>query len=171
MKEVLQRNIKPILLLLAAAVGVIMICFSGKSEKDKATESGPYGSELESYAEMLEEKLVTIVESIDGAGDAVVMITFESSFEKVYANNARVEENGNAVGENFGKTSEKEIVLAGSGTSGEQPVLLKERCPEVKGVVVVCDGAENENTRRKIKEAASALFGISEFNVYVTQGN
>lgn len=165
MKEIIQRNLKPILLILAAVVGVLIICFSDGGEDTNKTDSYGNLTELELYAESLEKRLEAVVEAIDGAGDAKVMITLESSFEKIYANNARLEEKGGEAG----KTTEKEIVLAGTGASIEEPILLKEMCPKVKGVVVVCSGAGESNVERKIKDAAIALFGVSELKVYVTK--
>ena len=165
MKEIIQRNIKPILLILAAVGGVLLIFFSESGESaDKADLHGNL-TELELYAESLEKRLEAVVEAIDGAGDAKVMITLESSFEKIYANNARLEEKGAEAG----KTTEKEIVLAGTGGSVEEPILLKEMCPKVKGVVVVCSGAGESNIQRRIKDAAITLFGVSELKVYVAK--
>lgn len=165
MKEIIQRNLKPLLLVAAVVAGILIICFSDSSDNTEKTNSYGNLTELEMYAESLEKRLVQIVEAIDGAGDAEVMITLESSFEKIYANNARLEEKGGEAG----KTTEKEIVLAGTGASIEEPILLKEMCPKVKGVVVVCNGAGKHNVERKIKDAAIALFGISELKVYVTK--
>ena len=169
MKELFNRNIKTILLVAAVVVGVLIICFSDGSDIKNSNKSENV-TELEQYADNLEKRLTSVIGEIEGAGKTKVMITFESSFEKVYANNARLEENGNA-DNSLGKSTEKEIVLAGRGTSGETPVLLKELCPKVKGVVVVCEGARDINVESKIKEAITSLFGISELKVCVTKGN
>ena len=171
MTEAVKRNIKPVLFAVAAIVGAIMIFASGgngnNAESDNTTES----IGLEEYATELEEKLMYIIESIEGAGEARVMISFESSFERVYAGNVRSEESGiQPSGTNTAKTTEKQIVLAGHGTSGEAPILLKEICPKVKGVAVVCAGADNENVVARIKETVAVLFGISDYKVFVTKG-
>ncbi len=169
MKELIVKNLKPILLIAAIIMGVLLIYISdsGTAGHEKEIE-GAY-SELELYGDTLEKKLERIVEEIEGAGNATVMITFESSFEKVYANNARVEESMTDADASKGKTTEKQIVLAGAGTSGESPVLLKELCPRVEGVVVVCSGTKEMDIERKIKDAAVSLFGISELKVYVAK--
>ena len=169
MKELFKNNTKIILLVIVAVIGVMIICFSD-SLKTNSNSAGKNPTELEQYTENLEERLTSVIRGIDGAGETKVMITFESTFEKVYANNARLEESGSGENSNLGKSSEKEIVLAGRGTSGEAPVLLKELCPKVKGVVVVCEGAKNANVEAKIKEAVTSLFGISELKVCVTKG-
>ena len=69
------------------------------------------------------------------------------------------------------KNTEKEIALAGSKSGGEEPVLLKSLCPKVKGVMVVCNGAESERVVKSIKSAVSILLGIKETKVSVVAGN
>ena len=167
MKELLNKNVKTAVLLFLVAIGVILVFLSDYFQREEETDNG-YVSELSLYGNTLEEKFSRVVEGIDGTGKVSVMITFEGSFEKVYANNARVEEKGKGDDSND-KTTEKQLVLAGSGTSGEAPVLLKELCPKVKGVAVICGGADNKEVERKIREAAVSLFGISELKVYVAK--
>ncbi len=168
MKEYITWKMKPLLFAVAVLIGIMLIYFSDHGTETKEKRSGENLTELESYGENLERKLSETVSGIDGAGKATVMITFESSFEKVYASNARVEENtGNA---NGGRSTEKKIALAGTDSYGESPVLLKELCPKVRGVVVVCKGADNPETEKKIRDAAASLFGISELRVYVAKG-
>ncbi len=170
MKEILNRFTKTPFLILCLAVGIILICFSGIFSESVDEGNNTDVSDLWDYANNLEAKFSRIVEEIDGAENASVMITLDSSFEKVYANNARVEESNSDINSSTDKTTEKQLVLAGSGTSGETPVLLKELCPKVKGVAVIYSGEGNKDVERKIKEAAVSLFGISELKVYVAKG-
>lgn len=168
-KEILNGSLKPFLMVLAIAVGIIMIFFADKDkEESDVVSQNTAVYELEKYTESLEARLSEIISEIKGAGKSQVMITFESSFEKVYANNAKVEESGAANFERTDKVSEKQIVLAGSGSNGETPILIKEMCPKVKGVAVVCEGVENNSVERQIKETVASLFGISENKICVT---
>ncbi len=170
MKEIITKNLKTIILISVVIFGIFLIYLSDSANvKEKNAENSSL-TELDLYAAGLESKLERIVEQIDGSGDAAVMITFRSSFEKVYASDARVQENGTGSDAFTGKTTEKQMVLAGVGTSCETPVLLKELCPRVEGVVVICSGAADKNTEQKIKDAAVSLFGISELKVYVAKG-
>ena len=169
-KNILTKYPKPMILATAVLIGLALIYLSDSQERKERVDITGASSELETYGTALEKKLEEIVEHIDGSGDATVMITFETSFEKVYANNAKVQESGNDSNAFTDRTTEKEIVLAGSGTSAESPVLLKELCPRVEGVAVICSGNADKDTERKIKDAAVSLFGISELKVYVTKG-
>ena len=40
--------------------------------------------------------------------------------------------------------------------------------PEIKGVLVVCEGGENENVRETIINAVSAALDITNSHIYVT---
>ena len=163
MKNLADKKYMPFILVALCAAGLLLILFSGNSDSVKDSKADGNTTELEQYGKYLEERFESIVCGIVGGKDVQVMITFDSSFEKVYAGNASVEEGSSGV-----KTSEKQLVLAGGGTSSEEPVLLKEICPRVRGVAVICKKA-NEETKNKIKDAAVSLFGISELHVYVSE--
>ncbi len=169
-KEKLMKNIKPLLLCTALLFGVLLITVSGNSQDRKVTESYDNFSKLGLYTEDMEKRLERIICGIEGAGKTQVMISFESSFESVYANNAKLEENTGKDTTQSAKTTEKHIVLAGDSSNGESPILLKELCPRVKGVLVVCEGGSNERVCRNVREAVTALFGISETKIHVTVG-
>ena len=169
MKETVTKKIVPLIFAVCIVAGILMIFLS---ESDKAkTENTERSGELETYSEMLEKKLEDVLSAIRGMEYAKVMITFESSFEKIYANNARYEENAGISDISTGKTTEKEIVLAGAGAEGKQPILLKELCPRVKGVAVIYGGNIDKETEEKVKNAVAVLFGISEFRVSLINGN
>lgn len=167
----LRENAKPILLIAALFVAVLLLLLSKgeKSEKNNADYTDDY-KKLCNYTDRAQGELEEIIGKITGAGNTKVMLTFESSFESVYANNAKLLED-TSKNETLGsKSSEKEIVLVGDRINGEAPILLKEICPKVKGVLVVCQGGDNIEVCKQIKNAMSALFGISESKICVTSG-
>ena len=170
-KEKIAQNIKPILLLFAVAFGVLLIAVSPDSRNGEETENKNNLAALDVYTKDIERRLEEIIGAIEGAGKTKVMVSFESSFESVYANNAKLEENTSGNTPVSAKSTEKQIVLAGDRANGETPILLKELCPRVKGVVVVCSGGDNYNVIKSIKEAVSSLFSIPETKVCVTAGD
>ena len=158
-----------------AAIAVIIICVGIAmtkipSKEPKIEDKKEVGNDLYDYTENIEERLEKIIGKIDGVGKTSVMVTFESSFESVFANNAKLVESGISVNGNESKNTEKELVLTQGKSGGEEPVLLKELCPRVKGVFIVCEGGDKPTTVEKIKRAVSALFGISETKICVTSG-
>lgn len=169
--EKIKRYAKPVALFLVLILGIVLITVpSGKDSEQDPEVIGGY-SKLGDYTRDCEMRLEEIISGISGAGKTKVMITFESSFENVYANNAKIEETGSESVSTLAKTSEKEIVLAGDRSGAETPVLLKELCPRVKGVLVVCEGGSSDAVSRSIKQAVASLFGISDGKVFVSSGN
>ncbi len=170
-KEKLSRFAKPVLLVLALLFGIALIIIPADNAKKTSEEYETDGyAKLGAYTADIETRLEEIIGGIAGAGTTRVMVSFESSFESVYANNAKIQENGTESVSASAKSSEKQIVLAGDRMGAEAPVLLKELCPRVKGVLVVCEGGSIESVCMSIKSAVTALFGISETKVCVTAG-
>ena len=148
----------------ALALGIVLLLVSGggRSGTGDSVSANEF-DELSAYADSLEKNLADIISDIDGTGNANVMITFDSSFESIYAYNAGVKGNANT----DSRTSEKELVLTEGNGREKNPVLVKKLCPKVKGVLVVCKGGNDERVREKIIEAATALFGITSNRVEV----
>lgn len=169
--EKIKRYAKPVVMLIVLIAGILLVTVPAENKENNSEADISGYSKLDYYTGDCEKRLEGIIAGIDGAGKTKVMITFESSFENVYANNARIEENGSQSVSALAKTSEKEIVLAGDRSGAQTPVLLKELCPRVKGVLVVCEGGSSENVSRSIKQAVAALFGISDVKIFVSCGN
>lgn len=149
--------------LIIGIVGMLLLGLSEAAPREKKTES----AETQSYSELcteLEERTERIISSIDGAGNCKVMITLKNSNESVYAKNSQ--ENGSDG--NYSRDSEYVLY---DGENGESPVLIKEYYPEVRGVVVVCSGADNVAVRENVINCISALYGIPTTKISVIKFN
>ena len=114
----------------------------------------------------LKKKLKKIIESIDGAGEAEVMIVFSSSKESVFAKDTDEDfENGESGGTR--KTKSKYIIV--ENDEGESGLLTKAVYPVVNGVAIVCDGAGDSVIKQRIVETVSALFDINSKNISVVR--
>ena len=103
------------------------------------------------------------------------MITLEETTEKIPAMNTT---------QNQEKTSEKDsqggvreiiredssIQVVTRGSEGKI-IVLKEIKPEVKGVIVVAEGAENIEVKEKLYQAVKTALGISGNRVEVYSSN
>ncbi|MBQ3067202.1 MAG: hypothetical protein IJD18_04150, partial [Clostridia bacterium] len=104
----------------------------------------------------METKLQKIVESIDGCGKATVAISYSATESKEYAfENTTSTESGVVV-----QTST--IVLVNG-----QPLVLKNLTPNILGVVVVAEGANNAITKMKIVDAVVTLLDVETNKVQV----
>lgn len=127
---------------------------------------------LAAYISTTEARLCETVEQIAGAGKAKVFITAENTFETVYASNASIVESADSSGTSArtSKTSEKSLAYTDSRTSGGEPVVVKQLCPRLSGVLIVCEGGDRENVREEICTAVSTALGLSKNKIYVTGG-
>ncbi len=157
------------LILLALLLCGIAIAFIPQYLSDDTKSTAESETELSSYTRELEENLARIVSGVKGAGKTQVFVTLESGFENIYASDASVYETSSAGGADV--KSEKQLVLTGTGTNGEQPVVVKQLSPKIKGVVIVCDGGADRSVKEKVTELAATAFNISTTKIYVTGGN
>lgn len=159
-------------IILIAIAGVILLVANVSEWKardqpeDNFMEKQEADSENEAYIESLENKLVHILENVDGVGKVEVMITLKASKESILNKDDSEEsetEEETADGtkkERESKKKENETVLADeSGDSA--PYVIKELEPEIAGIVISCEGAENNQVAASVTEAAQVLFGIS----------
>lgn len=97
-----------------------------------------------------EERLSEILSRIEGAGEVSVMISYASTMEKDIAYDG---ERDRAV------------------TSGGDVVVKRELYPQVKGVIVIADGAGDPSVRQTIREAVIAVTGAAANHVCVYKGS
>lgn len=107
----------------------------------------------------LEERLKEILQKMIGVGKVDVMITVESTEEKVVERNInRSESVTDETDRNGGKrhlttvTSDGQVVLY-QATDGQQPLITKIINPRIRGVLIVAEGAEDAAVRKLIIQA------------------
>lgn len=136
-------------------LGMVLIAFPGpKSAKtDRPMEEQPAAGQGD--IQELEARLQELVSRVEGAGETQVMLTFEGSQEKVYALDTKSGQSG----------SQQEHVLL----DGREPLVDMVWYPEVQGVAILCQGADNGAVRAQITEIATVLLGISSNRVSIAK--
>ncbi|NMA66218.1 MAG: hypothetical protein GX957_08275 [Clostridiaceae bacterium] len=113
----------------------------------------------------IEQRLSELLSKVDGAGQVDVMIFADSSSEHVPAYNN--EQNTRSDESVSGKSSEiketRQLALSGDDT----PVILKVNVPQIKGVVVVAQGADDILIREQLNNSVCTLLGIPEHRVQI----
>lgn len=173
------RNLLILLLVGAILLIVSSILFEEKDSKE------PYGNRnspvnereftTEDYSEVLEKKLEQILSEIKGVGNVKVMVTLEDTAEKIPATNttknqetSREEDSQGGSREILREDSSAQIVTkGGEGTL----IVLKELKPEVKGVIVVAEGAENLEVQEKLYHAVKTVLAIPGNKVEIYSSN
>ena len=183
-----QKNITNliILLLLVIMFYLVVSYFTGvnnitKSEKtnlekvskEDMNSNSQKDSEVLSYQEKQEKDLERILGKINGVGSVDVVINFQRSEVKVPAvdkkkKKSTTEETDSEGGTrvNSQETDGDKIVMSNS-SNGSEPVILKTEKPEVLGVMVVAEGAEDSKIKYEITKAISSLYNISVDKVNV----
>ncbi|WP_069998198.1 hypothetical protein [Cellulosilyticum sp. I15G10I2] len=127
-------------------------------------------SDAISYEEALEKRLTNILEKMEGVGQVNVMLTTFSNEEKVLAeektqNYEHQEEKDEAGGTRITEKNDtrNKIILQ----SGNTPFIIKENRPQIEGVLVLAEGADNGVVRAQIIESVSNVLQVPVHKVSV----
>lgn len=154
---------------------ILLIYFSSSfscSSPKKPSKEDSYKSAYD-YCQQVENKLRKILSTIKNAGRVDVMITFESTPERVIAyitnssTNTSTDGNG-GYNEHTNNTSTPQIIYV----DGDQiPLILKEISPKVTGVLVVAEGADDVKVKLDIINAVSVVLDVSPDKIKVLTMN
>ena len=129
---------------------------------------------MEEYAAYMEGKLKKMLESVQGVGEVEVMITLESSEERIVekdmtAERSQTEEQDSAGGTRTVSSSNTGYQTVYQEGSQGSPFVVKTITPKVEGVLVVAEGAGKGNMTGEITQVVQALFGVEEHKVKVLE--
>ena len=166
-------------IILIAIAGIVLLAANFSewknaiSEKtEKKEEKTVQTDQNDAYVSALENKLVHILENVDGVGKAEVMITLKSSKESVLnkdlSEEKQTEEERSGETQKVNKNQKKQEETILSDSSGNSaPYIIKELEPEISGIVISCEGAGNKVVEASVLEAVQVLFGVSANHIKV----
>lgn len=155
------------ILALLGVLGILLLCLSEFLPHTRTTQkedTAKTQTDVNDFCAQTEKKLSELIAQVEGAGRVQVMLTIESSDEKIYA--ADEKSNAKTDGDAEQKSYDSQYVLV-DGASGDTGMLLKTNAPKVKGVIIVCDGGENPAVANQITNAVSAALGVGANRVSV----
>ena len=150
-------------IVIMACVGILCIILS-YTFSDRKEISDNVFSEYE-YIKQLETRTAELVSSIDGAGECVVMINYDTSVESVYVTENKKSYDNNQT-ENRGE-SEDNVLTMTDGNGNQSALIKKKIMPKISGVTVVCDGGNNKSVQTNVINAVSILLDIGSNKVCV----
>ena len=112
---------------------------------------------------------------MEGVGEVRVMVTLENGYRQVYAKSEKV---NNDVLEDIRaqdekKTQEKQVTeqtyVLVDGAGGKVPLVTARLEPEVKGVVVVCEGGGDPQVVGKVVDTVKVALNISSARIAVSR--
>lgn len=166
-KELTERfktDKKMIFMLVVGALGILLIVISEFDNETKVVENEEEKISFYEYEIQVENRLEDIISQIDNVGRVKVMVTLKSTEENRYAFNET-----DYIKTDDGLTdskSENEYVII-KGEKGDECILLKTDFPEVRGVIVVCDGGDNSSVKNDVTNAVGGLLNINSNNISV----
>lgn len=167
LKEVWQKfkSIRHYQVYLAIVLcGIACIAYFSFFKKSNADNSSNFSTETtlttDEYVEGLENKLCNVLSNISGVGQVDVVITLQSGFSYVYATDSETKTTTSGSTETV---VTKENVLLVSN----EPVVVKEIFPEIKGVVVVAKGAENIGVKLNILNAVETALEVDSKDITI----
>lgn len=165
------KSVKHLEIYMAVIIGLILVLVYFGVFKRKSTTTQKVEAEesaLSSYISGLEDRLGDALSHISGAGQVTVMITVDDNIEYTYVMN----ESEKTVTNNGSTTTTRDsepVIITKNGISS--PVILEEKMPEIKGVIIISTGGKDANVRLNLIKAAETLFGISSSKIEVFAGN
>ena len=144
-------------LLVIVAVYFVFTSFTNISTSKKNTVEN--NTTVDNYVKDLEEKLENTLSRIKGVGKVTVSISVKGSFENVYATEKKttVTENGEVV-------VETPIIVGG------KTVIIKEKFPEINGIIIVAGGTDNITIKTNIVNTVVNFLGIDSKKVIILNG-
>jgi|AGTN01.1.fsa_nt_gi hypothetical protein len=164
------KNIEIIVgVVIIAIVALIYSTVTSNQGKAKTASPAKTDAVTSNLADGLESRLEQILSQIDGAGQVKVMITFESSAEIVAASTTNRHSNTSSSSGGGSTTTVTEtispIIVTNNGKS--EIIILKQIMPEIRGVIIVAEGASNIRVRSELRRAAQTALGVNASSIEI----
>ena len=148
--------------------------------ENKSTASGTQETEEEDntggYAGELEERLESLLASMEGVGNVKVMVTLDSSREQVVEKDIpstmdTTKETDSTGGSRdvINSRQEETTVYVTDSAGNKTPYVSKIREPSIEGVTVVAQGGGNAVIQKNITDVIQALFGVEAHKIKVVK--
>ncbi len=154
------------------------IAEEGINNEDTQIEAGTADNAAPNYVRNLENDLSSILSKIHGAGRVSVMITLNGGSEIIPAKDESISDKVTNEKDTSGgtrvineKTTDDQVVFAAAQGGNSKPLIIKEINPEIKGVIVVAEGAKDSKIKLKISRAVQTVLDIPAHRVTVYERN
>lgn len=181
-------------LLIVFLIGVLMVIVGSMFAKEDSSKGSGNGTtavsaigetttnenlndkssaENKEYKEKMQKELVSLLEQIDGVGKVTSMMYFSSGQEQVPVFNQQISKSITNEKDNGG--GQREITQENGGSTvvmennenKQQPFITKTFNPTITGICVVAEGASDNVTELRIRQAVTKLFGLEDNKVQV----
>lgn len=158
-----SKNKKSTIIFIIGVIGILLIGLSDVIFSDKIEANNASSSELsiKQHIAELEEKTEKIISKIDGAGKSKIMITADTSKENEYAVNENKSQDISGENDSLNQRTQiqNEIVIV-QQNSTDNALVVKVIEPKIRGVLVLCEGADTPKITEQITNAVKTVLGV-----------
>ncbi|MCD7820550.1 MAG: stage III sporulation protein AG [Lachnospiraceae bacterium] len=143
-----------------------------QAEDTEAVEAAASGENTD-FSTELESRLEQILSRVEGIGETRVMITLKSSGKKIVEKDTEQSEDREETSQEIDSSltervsSSESTVYEKDSQGNESPFVTEELVPEIQGILVIAQGADNSAIEAEITEAVMALFGVEAHKIKV----
>lgn len=181
-RQILRSRKKERLLTALLVTAILLLTFwPAKSQKDIDGEADVQSMPLEEEQtadtekerKNLEEQLKRILQQVEGVGMVDVAITLESTGSKTVekdmpdSSSSSEKIGGGESEKSENRSLQEETVYLENADGTKTPYVVRETMPEVRGVLVIAQGADDPRIVAEIKEGAMALFHLDAHKIKV----
>ena len=130
---------------------------------------------ISNYQGALQNDLKNILGQIEGVGNVDVMITFSNAEKKEIAYNTQQSNNTTTENDNEGgkrvieeSTMGNNAIMVNKGGSNE-PLIITESYPVIKGVIVVADGVSNSSIKYELLKCIEKALDLPAHKIMIYQ--
>ncbi len=161
-----------VVILLVIALGLTFWPFPKGGQKRPVTSSVKrvVTSQSTDYATNMEQKLTNMLVKMEGVGSVSVMVTIEANEEKILAGNTSAHTEKTEEKDQAGGTRTTDSVQQTNDVvmqNGNTPYVVKEYAPQIRGVLVLAEGASDSNVKNQITEAVSKVLNVPVHKISV----
>ncbi len=150
------KSVKNIELYVALVLGVVVLAIVLLMQSSKVDKTVKDNAQFDEYISYMENKITSVIQKIDGVDKVKVAISHSAESETVYAYETVSTTTGNT-------TNQKTDIVTVNG----KPLVVKTLPPEIYGVVVIADGADDVATKVKIIQTVVTLLDVQADRVQV----
>lgn len=166
-------------LIIIGLIGVALILagsffFDSSEEKEpKIQESFSEVSDNMDYETRVKHELETILGAIEGVGKVEVMITIANESEAEIAYSTTESHNVTQEKDNQGgqritdQNNIAETAVMVNENGGNTPFVTRENRPEIKGIMVVAEGAKNPDVKYQLDQAVQTALDLPSYKVVI----
>ncbi len=152
-----QINWQLCLIIAGAALGLLLLWMGGgetaNKGEDAATTAPSEEEEALLYQSYLESRILSLCRSVNGVGDATVIVTLSGSFSSVYATEMH--------------EGEARYVIIGNGSSAK-PLYLSRIPPDIAGIGIVCTGGASPTVQEELIALLSSSLHVPSNRIHIS---